>query len=296
MLQFKALTLEDKPLIDSYIKPLKFLTCEYSFTTLYIWRTAMDVQYCIYKGALIIRKLDKEKGYFFMQPVGYKEEDLQEIVDTLVEYKKEHHMEYLFQNIEEPFLSKLKDIQGHHYIIEIEENNFDYIYETDKLIDLPGRKLASKRNHINKFISTYNYRIDDITSENAWECIEASRVWCKDNDCTGFLSYEMSSIADMLTNKNKLDYYGIAVYVDNEISAFTIGEKANDDMAIIHIEKAFSDISGIYAFINKTFAEKYFRNVRFINREDDMGLEGLRKAKESYHPFKLEYKYMVKLD
>lgn len=295
MLQFKALTLEDKKLFDSYIKPHKFLTCEYSFTTLYIWRKALDITYCIYKDALIIKKNSVDTGYFFMQPLGYKDENLHEILEVLIEYKIANNMEYLFRNIEEPFLEKLRKIYKEKFIYGIEDNNFDYIYESEKLRTLPGRKLSRKRNHYSKFVNSYNYRVEDVTKENTLECIETSKEWCVANGCTGFLSYELESIMDMLNNRESLDFFGMVVYVDNKICAFTIGEKANEDMAIIHIEKAFSSINGLYTFINKTFAETYFKDVKFINREDDMGLEGLRKAKESYYPYKLEYKHTVQL-
>jgi uncharacterized protein len=295
MLEFKKLTLEDKPLIDGYIKPFKFLTSEYSFTTLYIWRKALDIEYSIYQDSLIIKKVSSDFGSFFMQPIGFKKESLPEILKALIEYKSAHNMEYLFRNIEAPFIEILKILSNNNFIYGIEENNFDYIYESEKLINLPGRKLSSKRNHFTRFINGYNYRVEEITLENTQKCIEASEDWCEKNGCVGMLSFEMNSILDMLHNRKVLDFIGMVVYVDDTVSAFSIGEIVNDEMAIIHIEKAFSDVHGLYTFINRTFAEKYFKNIKYINREDDMGLEGLRKAKQSYHPYKLEYKHTVKL-
>jgi hypothetical protein len=296
MLNFKALTLEDKELFDQYLKRCKYLTCEYAFTTLYIWRKALDITFCVYKDSLIIKKHSTADGNYFMQPIGYNPEDLTDIVSTLIEYKKEHNMEYLFRNVEEPFLLDLKTAMNENlFNIGIEENNFDYIYESEKLIHLPGRKLAGKRNHFSRFINTYNHRVEDINTENAALCIEASKKWCCEHGCGGFLSYELHSIIDMLTNIDKLNFKGIVVYVDDVVSAFTIGEKVNEDMAIIHIEKAFSNVHGLYTFINRTFAEMYFEDVKYINREDDMGLEGLRKAKQSYYPYKLERKHTVNL-
>lgn len=293
MLEFRALTLEDKMLFDSYIKPYKFLTCEYSFITLYIWRKALNIQYCIYKGALIIKKSSLEFGSYFMQPIGYKKEDLNEIINTLIEYKNNNHMEYLFKNIEEPFIAVLNDISKNKFLFDIEENNFDYIYDSESLINLPGRKFSSKRNHFTRFVNSYNYKVEEITLVNTQKCIEASKQWCDENGYSGFLSYEQESIMDMLNNRAELEFEGIVVYVDDKISAFTIGERVNEDMAIIHIEKAFLGIHGLYAYINRTFIERHFKDVRFINREDDMGLDGLRKAKQSYQPYKLEYKHTV---
>ena len=295
MLEFKVLTLEDKELFDTYIKKNKFLTSEYSFMSLFIWRKVFDTQYCIYKNALIIKKKSKEFGSFFMQPIGYKSEDLNKIIDTLAEYKKINHMEYLFRNVEAPFLEKLNINFKNRFKIGIEENNFDYIYESENLINLSGRKFSSKRNHITRFVNNYNYRVEDINTHNVQECIKLAQEWCRANNSDGLISYETESIITMLNNFHKLKFYGMVVYVEDKISAFTIGEIANEEMAIIHVEKAFSEVQGLYPFINKTFAEKYFKDIKFINREDDMGLEGLRKAKQSYHPYKLEYKHTVKL-
>jgi hypothetical protein len=240
-------------------------------------------------------KTSVEFGSFFIQPVGYRKEDLPEILNILINYKNDNNMEYLFRNIETPFLEELKALTDARLIFGTEENNFDYIYESEKLINLPGRKLSSKRNHFTRFINSYNYRVEEITLENTQKCMEACREWCEINSCEGLLSYEMDSILDMLHNRNILDIVGMVVYVDDKVSAFSIGEKVSSEMAIVHIEKAFSDVHGLYTFINRTFAEKYFRNVKYINREDDMGLEGLRKAKQSYQPYKLEYKHTVKL-
>lgn len=295
MLEFKALTLEDKELIDSYLKRHKFLTSEYSFLSLFIWRKVLNTEYCIFKDALIIKKHSKEFGSFFMQPIGYKTEDLKEIVETLIEYKLANKMEYLFSNVEAPFLEELKKIDNNKFQIGVEENNFDYIYESQNLANLTGRKYAGKRNHITRFVNNYDYRVEDICEANIPGCIKAAKEWCLANNCEGFISYETESIITILENWYELGFYGIAVYVDDKISAFTIGEIANEDMAIIHVEKAFSEIHGLYPFINKTFVERYFKHIKYINREDDMGLEGLRKAKQSYYPYKLEYKQTVNL-
>lgn len=295
MLKFKALELEDKKLFDSYMKRCKFLTSEYSYISLFIWRKVFDTQYCVFKDTLIIKKRSKEFGSFFMQPIGYREEDLSEIIETLIEYKKANHMEFLFRNVETPFLEKLNRITDNKFEIGIEENNFDYIYESEKLINLSGRKFSGKRNHITKFVNNYNYRVEEINENNIQQCIIAAKEWCIANNCDGLLSYETESIITMLNNYELLKFHGIVVYVEDKISAFTIGEKVNDEMAIIHVEKASTEVQGLYPFINRTFVEKYYKDIKYINREDDMGIEGLRKAKQSYHPYKLEYKQTVNL-
>lgn len=293
MLNFKPLTLEDKIIFDKYLKPYNFLTCEYSFTNLFIWRKGLDVQYCLFDNILIIKKLDFHGDYHFMQPIGYSMENLSEVVQVLLNYKVENKMKYLFKDAETPFIEDLEEIFGEALRIEEDRDSFDYIYESSKLISLSGKKLHSKKNHYNNFIKNNKYYTQIINENNIEDCIKAACEWCKQNDCQGYLKFELKAIQELLTNSSKLDFIGIAVYVEDVLSAFTIGEKANDNMAIIHIEKAATDINGLYAFINKTFVETCFNDVPFINREQDLGKEGLRKAKLSYQPAKLEPKYAV---
>lgn len=290
---FKPLSIEDKELFDRYLKPYIFSTCEYSFTNLFIWRKGCDIQYSFIDDALIIKKMDFDGSYHFMQPIGYKHENLKAIVDTLQNYKEAANMDYLFKDAEENFINELNSIYPDKFIISEDRNNFDYIYSSDRLISLSGRKLHGKKNHYNNFIKNNNFTAAPISKDNTCECIKAAKEWCNKNDCKGYLLFELRAIEELLKNIDRLDFIGMAVYVDKKLSAFTIGEQMNRDMAVIHIEKADSDINGLYTFVNKTFVEDYFNDVPFINREQDLGIEGLRHAKESYQPLRLEKKYSI---
>ena len=295
MLEFKPLTLQDKDLFDRYLNPYTFLTCEYSFTNLYIWRKGFEIEYDICKDAIIIKRIDLDNSYSFLQPIGYKREELREIINILVKHSVSNNFEFLFKNIEKPFMEELKSLYNDQLIIEEDRDNFDYIYESAKLISLSGKSYHNKKNHYNAFIKNYEFYTAPLSLENLEDCIIASKEWCNKNDCKGYLLYELRAIHDLLKNKDKLDFIGMVVYVDNKIVAFTLGEIMNDDMAIVHIEKADSGIRGLYAYVNKIFVETYLSSVPFINREQDLGLQGLRKAKESYLPVKLEPKYTVKV-
>lgn len=291
---FKPLTLEDKELFDSYIKPYEFLTCEYSFTGLYIWRKGCEIEYTVHKGALIIRKMDFDGTRHFLQPLGCSENNLKDIVDDIIAYAKANNYEYIFKDLEEPFIEKLIYIYGDSLIIEEDRDNFDYIYDSKALISLSGKKLHSKKNHYNYFVKAFNYRTEPLSSKNSLECIRAAKEWCSKNECKGYLLYELKAIQDLLIHMDKLDFQGMVVYVNEKVCAFTLGERVNEKMAIIHIEKADGDIRGLYAYVNKAFVEQYYSDIPYINREQDLGLEGLRKAKESYQPIKLEKKYKVR--
>lgn len=295
-MDFKKLTLEDKELFKKYIYPYKFLSCEYSFTTLYIWKDACEIQYAIYKDALIIKKKDFEGNYHFMQPLGYKEEDLQDILEHLAQYKKENNMDYVFKDLEEDFIEKVRALCAEEQYMYIEEDrdNFDYLYEAEKLIKLSGKKLHGKKNHYNFFVKEYNYEVKEIEEEVIDDVIEAAEKWyVENNNNDKMLYYEMKSIKDLVKNMNLFNLKGIAVYVDGKVAAFSLGEKLNDKLAVIHIEKGDMNYRGIYSFINKAFIDMCFSDVKIINREQDLGIEGLRKAKLSYHPIKLEKKFIV---
>jgi len=292
---FNRLMIEDKNIFDKFIYPYKFLSCEYSFTTLYIWREACDICFTINKGALIIKKKDFEGKYYFMQPLGYSTENLKEIIDALLVYKTENNMDYLFKDLDEEFMEEIRDIYEDVRGICIKEDrdNFDYLYETEKLIKLSGKKLHGKKNHYNSFIKNYSYEVKDIKeAEVVRDVIVAAEKWYEVNKNDYILSCELQGIKDVLKNMEIVNTKGIAVYVDEKIVAFSLGEKLNDDLAVIHIEKADVGYSGVYSFINKTFVDRNFSDVKLINREQDLGIAGLRKSKLSYHPFKLEKKYI----
>ncbi|WP_264174699.1 DUF2156 domain-containing protein [Clostridium estertheticum] len=292
---FKRLTIEDKEIFEKYIYPYKFLSCEYSFTTLYIWREACDICFTVYKDALIIKKMDFEGRYYFMQPLGYNKENLKELIDVLMDYKKENNMEFVFKDLDESFMEEIKAIYGDVRGICIKEDrdNFDYLYEAEKLTKLSGKKLHGKKNHYNSFIKNYNYEVKDIEETQVIkDVVVAAEKWYEANNNDRMLNFELQGIKDILENIEIVNTKGIAVYVDEKIVAFSLGEKLNDDLAVIHIEKADTSYSGVYSFINKAFVDRSFSDVKIINREQDLGIEGLRKSKLSYHPFKLEKKYI----
>ncbi|MDD3224662.1 MAG: phosphatidylglycerol lysyltransferase domain-containing protein [Clostridium sp.] len=295
MLNFKKLTLEDKKILDSYLKSLKYESCEYSFTTLYIWKDACDVQYAIYNDVLILKKTDFNGLSHFMQPVGYEINDLKQIVNLLKEYKKEHNMNYLFGDVEEQFVDDMK--KCFHYELDFEEDRdgFDYVYEGDKLISLSGKKLHAKKNHYNQFIKNYEFTVKDINDVKTEDCIKSLEIWFQQReDKDKYLLYEIDAVRDLLENKDIFDIKGMVVIIDDKICGLTIGEKINEDSALIHVEKADPSIKGLYAFINKTFVEKYFSDVKNINREQDLGIPGLRKAKESYKLFSFVKKFIIR--
>lgn len=298
MIEFKPLDLNDGKIFIKYLNDYNFNTYEYSFLNLYLWRKYCKVEYAIIKDALVIKKTDENKGSFFMQPLGYSDENLYDIVNELIEYKKKNNAKFLFGDIEEPFLEVLKRRYGDNIQYYKDIKNFDYIYEAKKLINLNGNKLRKRKSQYNQFIMDYSFELKDIhDKEVSKDCINFAKLWFKNqNHKSSQLAFEVEGIKDVLNNLKDLNAIGMAVYVYGNIAGFTIGEKVNRRMAIIHIEKGDISYKGIYAFINRTFAKKYLKNIIYINRQEDIGIEGLRRAKLAYDPIRLEKKYLVNID
>lgn len=222
MLDFKTLTLKDKNTFDKYLIPYNFETCEYSFINLLMWKNACDIQYTIFKDSLIIKKIDFDGTSHFMQPIAYKKEDLKEIVELINGYKIENDMDFLFKDAEENFVLDFKEIFGDKFSIEEDRDNFDYIYESKKLISLSGKILHKKKNHLNYFIKNYEHKDVEITQEIIKPCIRAAREWCCKNFCRGYLLSELRAIEELLSNKDNLNLIGMAIFINDKISAFTL--------------------------------------------------------------------------
>ena len=294
MLEFKDFSIKDKELFDRYLLPYRFETSTYTFTTLLVWRKACEIQYAIYKDALIMKRMGHDGTTTFMQPLGYRKEDLRDIVRELKAYKAENRMDYLLKDIEEPFAAEFREVFGDEFLIEEDRDNFDYIYERDKLVSLSGKILHKKKNHYNYFVKNYDYQDFRITPDNVDPIVEAAKNWCKRHSCRGYLLYELRSIIELLNNLDRLNLIGMAVSANGGIVAFTIGERVSSDTAIIHVEKADSEVRGAYNYVNRAFADKYLEGITWVNREEDMGIEGLRHAKMSYAPAKFGKKYSIK--
>lgn len=296
MLKFKPLNLEDRDLLLKYLKDYTFRTYEYSFLTLYLWRKYCNVEYAILQDGLIFKKNEEKIGSYFMQPIGFSEKILPDIIQELIQFKQEDPtFRYLFKDIEEPFLSQLKEIYGPNILYIEDAKDFDYIYSTEKLINLPGDKLHKRKNLFNQFIKAYHYEIKDINDQAVIEdCLDFSRKWFENQEIkTKQIVCELEGIREVLTHFGLINAIGLAIYVDGTIAGFTIGEKVNAQMGVIHIEKGDTRYKGIYAFINRTFAGQYLRDTMYINREEDLGIPGLRKAKLAYDPIKLEKKFII---
>lgn len=308
---FHTLTLRDKKLFNDYFDKCNFSSYEYTFASLYLWRNFSNTKFLIIDNTLIVKKTEESFGTFFMIPYNYTPSNLNNILDFLLSYQKNNNSKcdsnnsslicnpgelYLFGDVEEFFIDDLKKHCAHNFEIVATPEDYEYVYSTDQLINLSGKKYHAKKNLYNYFSKNYNYKICNIdTPKIINDCLKLISCWEKNktNLCSE-LEIEHDVISDLLNNLNQLNLISIALYVDDVLVGFSIGEKCGET-AIIHIERCDISYKGVYSFLNKTFLEMYFKDTIYVNRQEDCGALGLRKSKQSYHPITFIKKSFIKV-
>lgn len=294
MLVFQPITIADRERIESYTLPLHMECSEFSFINLIIWGQNDKIKWSATDDALYIRvKYSADSPVFFFPPVPRDIAgcDYNALVQVAAAHMQSEGVAVKFRSVS-GVLEKLFRECCPDYTFKLDRNTCDYFYRAEDLITLRGKKLHSKRNHINRFRATTEFEYKPLHSENAGECLALYQSWLENRDMgvPGILGEQMA-LEFMLPRLDELKLLCGGIYVDGQLMAFSVGERIHSDMAIIHIEKASHLFPELYAVINQQFAEHAFSDVVYINREEDMGLEGMRKAKLSYAPIKLIEKY-----
>lgn len=299
IINFKCLSLEDKDVIEQYVDKENLESYEYLFSSLYMWRKLNNVKYAVINDALVIEKNEEGKGTFYAQPLKYEKENLTDIVDKLIERNENYtDRNYLFGDVDEKFIEDLKKYTDFKIEATEDVNDFEYVYNTTDLIELRGKKYHGKKNHVNSFRKSYEYEIKKIDNEKVIkDCLELLHRWHEEVAVTvdKEMLMEIDAIKDLFSELHFFDLKSIAIYVDGNLAGFAVGEKVNDKMAVIHVERGEVIYKGIYAFLNRQFLMESFDDIEFVNRQEDTGNIGLRKAKKSYHPVKMVKKYLVKV-
>ncbi len=290
MLNFRDIKAEDKFIYDGY-RQSAAIASESAFATLFIWNGYYNLRVAEENGFFYFQFNVKDRipSYYF--PVGSG--DVNAALDALKEYTRANGHIMAFRLVTEEQLEKLNAYGGADFICNEERDCEDYVYPCEQLIKLPGRKLHSKRNHINFFSESYSYTYEAVTPEVAInECapLTYELVSKKERNVNPF---ELSAMKLFFENYEILGEKGAVIRVDGKIVAMSFGERLGGSTALIQLELAREEYRGAYQMINKLFCENEWRDCAFINREEDMGLEGLRRAKESYQPIFLVKKYTV---
>lgn len=291
-MMFKLVSLEDKPIIDKYLKYNTSRSCEQSFANVYLWKREYPMEYGILEDCLVYRTMDAVPSYCF--PVGCG--DKKNVIKALMEACEDRRLPFQMGGVTKEQFQQLEQWFPDTFQVEYNRGYADYIYETEKLQTLAGKKLHGKRNHVNRFLRTYDdWSYEPITEENLEECFQMALVWRNENGC----EEDEEKNAEMCVTMNALRLYrelgllGGVLRVNKQVVAFAIGEPVCSDTFVVHIEKALTDIEGVYPMINQQFAIHGAKGYQYINREDDLDEEGMRQAKLSYHPVFLEEKGFV---
>lgn len=299
-LHFKPVEAEDidklSPLFG--LRPNK--TCDSVFLDSFIWRKLYKVQYAVSDGRAILWLMENDGVPSSAMPIC-REEELEYYFRELTQYfnKVLNRPLYIYLADEEAVEALgLKNMPEMFQVTE-QEDLKDYLYDAEAMKNLSGKKLHKKKNHLNNFIKAYDGRYEYrrlccSDKGDVWKFLDRWREE-KGEEVEVHLDYEVEGIHEILKNCSYLQVRMGGVYIDDKLEAFTIGSKNSlENMAVIHIEKANPQIRGLYQFINQQFLIHEFSEVSLVNREDDLGIEGLRKAKMSYHPIGFARKYCVK--
>lgn len=297
MLDFKPVKLEDKQLFDSYVKRSDCRNSETTFANMYIWKDSLNIQFAFLDKALVIGMDTQWYGKILFPPyLSDESESIAPYMEMCEAYMAEQGIEFYMKSVTNKLKERIeKDCPG-RYVFSYDEYNSEYVYRTRDLIELKGKKYHSKRNHINSFLKNYTPEFEMYDTKYRDDCIRIQKGWAKHRQDDDVLAKnEMMSIERALDCYEALRLTGCVVKIDGEVVAFSVGERICPNMAVIHIEKARGGINGLYTYINREFAARVWKDCEYINREEDMGVEGIRKAKRSYHPIFMMEKYDVRI-
>lgn len=288
-LDFHAPMIEDKEEFDNILKGNQEFSSEYAFGTSYLWKDAYDIQICICDDIIFKKYSGEYEGYSF----PYSQTNVDKALDIIINYAKDTDTEVKFLGVTEDRVKELQKLIPGKFKFDEDRDSWDYVYYKKDLAELKGRKYHQKRNHISKFIKLYRAEYENITNDNINHCKEISDKWFKEKNEN--ISQERISLEKAFSNYEELGLFGGILKVESVPVAFTIGERINDDVFLVHFEKALSHIEGAYNVINNEFCKR-LNGYKYINREEDLGIPGLRRAKTSYRPAMMIKKYTAVME
>lgn len=281
-------SLKTKDILDHYLQFNKYRGCEFSSINSVFWCDYYNTKFTVIEDMLVFCKEKDRKAESFTFPVG--EHNPRVAFDKILAYFSEENMPFSMHMVEPEMFELIESWYPGEFQIEYDRDIADYLYDYETLAELKGKKLHGKRNHINRFLENNpDYQYEKINGKNWKECLELELAWEVANNETGDEDklVEQRIIAYSLEHRKSLGMVGALLRVDGKVIAFTLGEPLTEDTFVVHFEKAVADIQGAYPMINREFVRQELQGFTFINREEDLGIPGLRQAKLSYQPIKL---------
>lgn len=294
MLEFSEILISHKDLFFNHLTDYNPEASELNFTNIFMWRNYYSHLFTLDSGYLCLISKPKMREAFAYIPIGkYEKDSFLSIVLSLKEYFHHHNLQMKFSRISENEIKYFEET-GLPINLISEPDQSDYVYLSSELISLNHNQLNYKRNLLRVFLEGNEYEYQNIQEGNLEECERINIEWGNHKTNGDYqLAFEHIANTEVLNNYNALGCTGGLIKVNGKFEAFTYGERLNKDTAVIHAEQANRNIKGLYNFINQKFCEQEWSSFPYINREQDLGVEGLRKAKNSYRPVKKIKKYSV---
>lgn len=290
-LNFEPITLDKQHQYLEHFAACPQKSSDYSFINLWGWAEEYGLAWAWTDDLVWIKQTIPELSYW--APVGpWEDAEWNERFDNYFSPAT------TFNRIPEKLLELWKDHCSNRIVAEEARGHWDYLYSVPELTALKGRRFHKKRNHLNQFFKKYEYKYASLGTEIIDKAMAMQEDWCTWRDCESFeaLAAENRTIAKILTNWKELKgLMGGAIFVDQKMVAYTVAESLSEDTLLIHFEKGNQDYRGVYQAINQMFLEHSGKAFKFVNREQDLDDQGLRKAKLSYNPVNFLKKYQVVL-
>jgi len=290
---FHPIQLADREWVNHKLRESDYASCEYSFANNFIYAKIYDVQVGELSGCGVIRYRDRKKKGQYSYSFPFGNGDKRAALETMQELcRQDGYALSMYPVLENDRKHLIEWFQG-EFEIDADRGDFDYIYTVEKLANLRGKKLHGKRNHIARFMDDKDWRYEPMCAENIEGCRKMSREWgqMRAEKWNDSMEEEMCVLDEAFDHFEELGFVGGVLYKADEIVAFTIGEQLNSDTLVVHFEKAYPDLQGAYPMINQQFILHEGGRFTYVNREEDTGDLGLRKAKLSYYPDMILKKY-----
>jgi hypothetical protein len=291
--EFKPLGLEDRDILQRLLWDYQPETSELTFTNLFIWREFYHFSWCLERDWLLIIS-DSPGGSWALPPIGPPPSAA--VCRKLLQWPGINWTTVpSIDRADTRLATELAQSAG--FLISPRRDHFDYVYRSEDLMQLPGAKYQAKRNHIHQFQRSHPIAYESLQDKHLAACLDLAAAWCTLKSCDEDLGLqgEWDAVRAGLRNYQELNLVGGVILVEDRVEAFTVGELLNQATAVVHLEKANPAVPGIYAVINQEFCRHSWSKVPLINREQDLGLPGLRMAKMSYHPQRLVEKFRIQL-
>jgi hypothetical protein len=284
-----------KPLLDALIRESRPQVSELSFTNLFIWRHAYGAHLSRMGEVVLAFSLRADPDESFLLPPLGAAAGAEHVRAGLEFLRQEGHAPRLCR-VDGATLDRL-GVSEDEFVITPDRDNWDYVYRVRDLIELPASEHEEKRRHIERFSKRFRYEYRRITPDLVGACQELQDLWCDEKHCDlhSSLRAEARAVREVLEGLEELSVTGGAILVNGRVQAFALGEPLNDNTVVVHIEKASPDLHGAFQVINQQFLANEWADWEYVNREQDVGEPGLRKAKESYVPAHMVEKFEVQM-